>query len=414
VDEFRELISKVKALEVRTVLERRGLAWKRRRFVCPGCGHTGGGCSSHRGDDRRWTCHSCGRGGSSLDLVLLLESIDPEDRLSRQAVEVLEREAGEALPPPRSREEVRRQERPGMSERELWRWWQTSQEQRPEAVELWLRETRGISFLPWLEVGEYREPRQVPETRRPDIAAAVSAGVCAAVPLRSAASGRISNLIVRPLFPSVVAEGTDRPWKARALNTGAGSTRDGLLPMVYGDPRRALSAPLLLVCEGWVDSVTGAALLEALAVRQAAAVAAYCADDLSAVWTSWLPRRTGRRTVFLPHLDERQATCKPCGYRRRRLSRLEVPLLPGGGCGGCGGPVDIYRPGPDEMGKARESCPGGVWFHWRAALEYLGWTLERFQAAGLTDLNDCIRLDAPGPRAGFDRLVQAFKIGMRL
>lgn len=343
------------------------------RSRCLDCGHNSPRAVSL--ENNRWYCHKCGAGGSVAEVAFIQAGMAPRGELTPERKAVLEgflRQCGEPLPESVSAPSV--VEKPGLTQVQVARAWDQIQSYqnasrsgfRPsEAVTDWLVHYRATGYRR-TDVGGVANPGLIP-ARQKGIMSAVRAGVCAVAPLRSVVDGRIVNLLIRPLLPSVCAPGEMRPWKSATLNWGEGTCRDGLMPLCYGDPVGALDVDVLFLGEGWLDQVT----LEWMFSRSNVChrvLTARCAQDLASLWPAYLRGFKGRRLVLVPHRDK---PCKqyPDGAGLWGMLELERQLIEMG-CGFQISYIDVW-----ELGDSR-----------------------------VTDVNDCIRrryddgTDFDGPR----------------
>ena len=366
-----ETIDAIKRLSTQSILRALGyrLSHDERRFgPCPECGAdkpSNARRDPHviRADGTGYRCYGptggegCAHTGSNVDLILHHYRHDPR-RLDSVAIQCLRDYLdgiGASTPsvvytPPPPKPAL-------LSHTQIQAWYANMHQDRYSVCE-WLMHSRGIEPIRTL-YGAVTSPRQLP-TSRPDLRAAAMAGPCAAFPLRSLVSGQIANVTVRPLKP-FLPTGETKPWKARCLNAGHDTTRDGGLPLVYGSPDRASSSEQIIICEGAIDQLT----IECLSAPGTTVIGAFCADDIPLL-APWLKMQPCPRIVFVPHLDT---------------------------------PTDRY---PHGIGVARfvqlrDQIPHARILPWRQLLAVFGLTAQSFRASGRSDINDLVRLDA-GPQ----------------
>lgn len=387
----REIIDHVRSLPVAQVLallghtpNPRGRGWP-----CPKCGEAGRKAAiGHNGDV--WYCHACGTGGSSVDLVLHARGL-PVDRIETPQLEALAEVAGGSVTP--WQPAVKPTPPPTMTPAQLAAYWRACDPVTvPVALWTWLA-LRGVSTSTLALITARVRPWSpgLSLRARPDLRAAVEAGVCAVFPLRSTHPervGEIRNLMIRPIHPTVIDRGERRPWKSKPLAQGDGSCSDGPWPLVYGDPGPALDARVLVVTEGAIDTLTAEALSEGLdGVR---VIGARCAGDLRSSWSPWLAGFRGTSILLVPHLDK-PTERHPDGDgldAMRELRRQLVSTRP-----------ELALSCPENAKRPRLRC-----FPWPALLQALKSSPLAFRASGLSDLNDLVRHDIDGPRIPWPEL----------
>lgn len=406
-----------RALSTTLVLERHGARIKRNRFSpCPAClaESKRGVAIIHKTDAGFW-CSKCNATGSTVDLILYLAGIDPKAH-DAAAIDALHRELGTDPPEP-MQARPRTITRPGLSQGQIEVWGRTICDS-PDIADDWLRNTRGIGgSLPYIPV--ITDPHRLP-SQRPDLRSAAAAGPCAVFPLRSTHPdriGQLTNMVIRPLIPIITDGDASKPWKAKCLNWGDNTTRDTGYPLCYGDPYKALSADTLVIVEGAVDQITAQSLLGS----HGRALGAFCADDLASVWSPYLRGFTGRRLILIPHYDTLQTRCLQCRDVWRKVTRR--PLSPAGTCVICDGPVETKRVGIEAMRDLWQQLRHArtdwkpraplIGWQWDRILPRIGWTCDRYEQAGLSDINDLCRLDVEGPRLSWPHLRHLFHEAIR-
>ena len=377
----RDMIEACQNLDAASLLERRGarLTNNGARFSpCPSCG---GGHSRGRGpciitpSKKGFQCYvngsGCGAKGSSLDILLLLEGLDPS-HLTEAHYEAMARELGEHIETPRAELPSEPPTKPLFTTAQIQAWYRGMCQGGGDApVKRWLCDVRGLHWFGSYACGVAILPRQIP-AERSDLRRAVEPGPCAAIPLNSTHPdrlGAISNLVIRTIAPSVIDPGTSKPWKAKCLNAGTGSTRDDGWPLVYGDPSKVDASKALIVVEGALDQLT----LSAMGFQ---VIGAFCAGDIPLL--ARFLRSHPAEMILVPHLDR------------------STPAHPGGA-------------GQEQTAKLKAVLPGSRLLAWDAVLSGFGITIERYKEMGRTDVNDMIRTDA-GPQIGtIEALVRAFR-----
>lgn len=397
------MIERVKALPVAEVLDRLGIPHKKGRgWPCPRCGYDKpmNGCGILPKDPSAWHCFQCRESGTAVDIWLLAQGLNP-DSLGGREKEALEAlVGGESIIASRP-EPV--EERPAMTPAQVLGWWRISSARG--AVWQWLEEARGVRLTSAIanNTGCWTRPGQAPR-QRPDLAAAIEAGACAVVPLRSTHPdrlGQVRNLMLRPISPSLIdpielerwhpPKRYPKPWKMKPVNWGGGSMIDGSFPLVYGDPTGALEADVLVIGEGWMDQVTGEALSQGM--RRVRVVTARCADDLRLLMSGWLRGFAGRKIVQLGHLDRPRPEF-PRGAGIEAMSELR-------------GQLHAVR--PDWCLDSGDRSRVLQWWPWRKVLAEVRSTPEAFRDAGFSDLNDLVRRDVQGPQIPWSRMQAIWK-----
>ena len=117
-------------------------------------------------------------------------------------------------------------------------------------------------------------------------------------PLRGPKSERIENFFFREIN---FTGRTDPEQKSRLLpNIGGLSTKDGL-PLGFGMPCLATEATIVVLCEGFVDTLCVEALLED---HLNIAVIGSPSAKFLPKWSRWLAENTNARLIVISHLDE--------------------------------------------------------------------------------------------------------------
>lgn len=378
----RELIERCSNLDAATLLERRGarLTNNRTRFSpCPACGQ--GNTAKGRGicvitsTGKGFQCYAqgsgstCGAKGSSLDILLLLEGLDPKTQFTPAHYEAMQRELGDH-PGAAIRQRPPEPPPPPLFTPAQIQGYYRQMCFNAISIDRWLCETRGLvpCKLP-REIGSVIHPRQIP-SERPDLRAAVEAGPCAAFPLYSTHPerlGQIMNVVIRPINPTITDPEASKPWKAKCLNAGHGSTRDDGWPLVYGDPRGP--APYIVV-EGALDQLT----VQALAGSSATVIGAFCANDIPL-----LSKFIGDKPATLIDHQDKPTRLHPNGAGQEMTTKLYF------------------------------ACPGSAPFPWEKFLSLFRITRAQFAARGATDVNDLIRCDNGPQITTFTGLQAAWK-----
>lgn len=377
----RELIEAANALNAASLLERRGarLTNNRTRFSpCPSCksgSDKGRGCAVIHRSGKGYYCPRCETKGSSLDILLLIEGLDPKAAFTESTYEIIARELGEQVGSSVQGRPPEPPKPPLFTRAQIEGYYRAMRQGRGDApVKHWLCEVRGLPWDRFYLPGVAILPRQIPSSR-PDIRAAVEAGPCAVFPLYSTHPdnrGQLSNLVIRPISPTVIDPDEKRPWKSKCFNSGDGTTRDAGHPLVYGDPAPFPGYRRILVVEGALDQMTVETIVD---TRNTLVIGAFCAGDIPLL-ASYL-HNCAAPVTLVPHMD------KPTKHH------------PGGA-------------GQEAMAKLQSLVPNATPFNWPALLSRFGLTLETFAARGATDINDLIRTDN-GPRiATFEQLQKAW------
>ena len=373
----RELIDGIKAVPVLQMLRRLRyrISPNHRRFgPCPECGadkEKDRDRDPHviRTDGKGYHCYGphggigCGHSGGSLELLLHHHRLDPK-RMDDAAYACMRDYLGEDLQslPERLQTPPVPEKPPLFTHRQVQRWWGLLSQRRGALwqVTRWLADDRGIGDVAdnMGGVGIAFAPTQLP-IERPDLREAAAAGPCAAFPLYSLKSGDIANVVIRPLTP-FLPPGQSKAWKARTLNAGPDTTRDGGWPLVYGSLEQLKGAHLIVICEGALDQLT----LRAMSPPDVAVFGAFCADDIPLL-AAWLKTLEGLRTVLVPHID------KPTDRHPRGIGWGKMEELAG--------------------------LTGAGLIEWRALLLPFGLNRQSFRESGRSDINDLIRTDN-GPR----------------
>jgi len=278
----REILDAAKALPVAEVLSRAGRELKRngRGWECPVC------------EDRRqtriltvntsrWDCGHCGAKGSSADMWLRIQGLDPE-RLADEHYECLARLLGTSAP---SRVEVVPEERPRMSAEDVRQWWdRIGRVSNQSPIAGWLESRRIMSYA----IRAWPRALKAPASA-PYLQALLESGQCAVWPLWSTRSGDLHNLVIRPT--------TQGGQKAMTLNSGPGSCSDQGFPLSYG---RIADGCILVLVEGGPDWLT----VSQWAAEGCIVLGARCAGDLANGWVRaiqampWL-----EKVIVVPHRD---------------------------------------------------------------------------------------------------------------
>ena len=370
----REILDAVKALPVAEVLSRAGKELKRngRGWECPVC------------EDRRqtriltvntsrWDCGHCGAKGSSADMWLRIQGLDPE-RLADEHYECLARLLGTSAP---SRVEDIKIDPPGLSPKDVRWYWERMNTHRVVDQWTWMRNLRKVRAWP-----RHRPPPENAPTKT--LSRVIKSSPCAVFPLFTTAPercGQLFNLIIRPLKPYAVrkrdASAKQEYIKSLPLNWGSGSCADGRYPLCYGDPNGATKAPVLVLVEGFCDQ----AFASTLANDQTRVLGARCASDLRESWFCVLQGYKGKLWL-LPHLDT-PTERYPRGVGVEAMVELQRQLLAVG--------VDAH-----------------IW-PWGWVLRELGMTVEQFRQAGGSDLNDLVRADRGMPMVEARKLARVWR-----
>lgn len=382
----RELIAAASNLDAASLLERRGarLTNNRTRFSpCPACGEGGdkgrGVCVITK-TRRGFQCYAngsgsgCGAKGSSLDILLYLEGLDPKAPFTDTTYEAIARELGEHTGSSVQQRPPEPPAPPLFTQPQIAGYYRSMCEGRGDApVKRWLCETRGLPWDGSYTCGVAILERQIPSSR-PDLRAALAHSPAAVFPLYSTHPdrlGQFANLVIRPIMPTVIDPGDKRPWKAKCLNRGPGTTRDDSHPLVYGNPILRPHHRRVIVVEGALDQAT----LDAIAGHNSLTIGAFCAGDIPLLAGYLNPIELP--VILIPHLD--------------RATKAH----PGGA-------------GQETMAALHTLFPRSTLFDWPVFLNHFGITLEQFAAAGATDVNDLVRTDN-GPRiATFNELRRAW------
>jgi hypothetical protein len=387
-----ELIDTIKNTPTRQMLHRLGyhLTTRDTRFhPCPSCkqgvkGERDRGNVSIHSSGFGWHCYTCGEGGSNLDL--LLQHHDLPRQLADDAFACMRDFLGDVesplpAPPPAT------QPAPPMLTPAQIRGWCRNMQGDPSLAHRWLSHDRGIQHPDDRLYRVIGTPRQLP-VERPDLREAVAAhpGGCVAFPLFSLA-GDVCNVVIRPIVPHLPA-GQSRPWKARTLNAGSGTTRANGLPLVYGNPLAVASPRLIVIVEGALDHLTAACM----SPRDVLVLGAFCADDIPHL-AGWCAQQSAP-IVAVPHLDETQTRCQACRLSWAKLSKRPVT---------CSHSVETRHPGEDACAALQAACPHVQLFDWHGLLSWFGLTPETYRPAR-SDLNDLIRRDIGDPITTMSRL----------
>lgn len=409
-----QLIDAIKNTPTRQMLRRLGykLTSKDTRFhPCPIC-RTGVKAERDRGNvsvhssGHGFYCYTCSTGGSNLDLLLHHHNLNPR-QLNDDAYAVMRDYLGDVeapLPVP-----VATQPPPPLFNSAQVRGWYNHMRGGEAEVDGWIQSTRGIAhFDPYQRRQEWRSvglSSCLPSTR-PDLREAAAAGPCAAFPLYSLATGEICNVVIRPIVP-FLSPGQSKPWKARTLNSGTGTTRDGGLPLVYGNPLSVANPRLIVIVEGAFDQLTALAM----SPPDVLVLGAFCADDIPHL-APWCLQQSAP-IVLIPHLDELQTRCPKCRNGWAKISKRNV--WENFACE-CGSVVEMRRVGQDACRALLEACfkasRGRVRvqiLNWDEILDRLNVLLPRFQSSGRSDLNDLVRRDMGDPIATIDRLAPIWR-----
>lgn len=353
-----ELLDVCKSMPVAEVLSRWGLPYKSngRGWPCPVCENRNQTHILTRVNPARWECGKCGSKGSSADLWLRLDGLDP-DRLE-DCWDSLERMAGASV----ERYEVKPVEATPalMSVAEVNEWWergrklQTTADQ--DAAERWA-ESRGLETgvpaLPW-------PARLSLANRAPHVDGLRRGGPVLVWPLYSLAEKPELEIVNLMLRPSYKAEGV----KAMTLNKGDGTCSDGGYPLSYGRRKRIEEDgyTTLIVVEGGPDWATVLSM-----DLRAGVLGARCASDLSHGWAGAIRAMPWVADVLVvPHRDK-PTERYPLGVGHHESAQLVDQLV--------------------AMGiRARL-------FKWGELLDHV----SRERRAGVSDLNDLIRRDRGAP-----------------
>lgn len=370
-----ELIDAIKNTPTRQMLRRLGykLTSKDTRFhPCPIC-RAGVKAERDRGNvsvhssGHGFYCYTCSTGGSNLDLLLHHHNLNPR-QLNDDAYAVMRDYLGDVeapLPVP-----VATQPQPPLFNSAQVRGWYSSMWGRERRVIQWLWECRGLPISNAQEWHAISSPRQLP-IERPDLREAAAAGPCAAFPLYSLATGEICNVVIRPIVP-FLPPGQSRPWKARTLNSGTGTTRDGGLPLVYGNPLAVTNPRLIVIVEGALDQLTALAM----SPPDVLVLGAFCADDIPHL-APWCLQQSAP-IVLLPHIDK-PTDRYPCGI------------------------------GWGKMEELLRQAPNARMFRWGKLLWRHGLLFDTYRQSGRSDLNDLIRCDMGDPITTIDHLAPIWR-----
>jgi hypothetical protein len=376
-----ELIDAIKNTPTRAMLQRLGYRLTNRdsRFSpCPACkqGVKGekdrGNVSIHSGG-YGWHCYTCGEGGSNLDL--LLQHHDLPRQLTDDAFSCMRDYLGAVesplpvIAPPHTS--------PPLFTPEQVRGWYRCMQGRSSAADRWLTEDRGLVNISNLTHRVIDSPRQLP-LERPDLRDAASS-VCVAFPLHSLA-GDVCNVVVRPIRP-YLPDGQSRPWKARTLNAGPGTTRANGLPLVYGNPLAVPSPRLIIIVEGALDYLTA----RRMSPPDVLTLGAFCADDIPHL-APWCAAQSAP-IVVVPHLDETQTRCQVCHLPWAKISKRPIT---------CSHTIETRHPGEDACAALQAACPRVQLFDWPQLLFWFGLTPDAYRPPR-SDLNDLIRRDVGAP-----------------
>lgn len=378
----RELIDQIKAVPVLEMLRRLRyrISPNHRRFgPCPECGadkEKDRDRDPHviRTDGKGYHCYGphggigCGHSGGSLELLLHHHGLDPK-QMDDAAYACMRDYLGEAPQslPERLQTPPVPEKSPLFTHAQIMGWWRLlSMLGGPYwYVHEWLEVSRGVRITDHgIAIGAGCAFNHLP-IERPDLREAAAAGPFAAFPLYSLATGEICNVVIRPLTP-FLAPGQSKPWKARTLNAGANTTRDGGLPLVYGNPNAVKNPRLIIIVEGYLDYLTALAMspLDVLVLG------AFCADDIPLL-APWCRQQTVP-IVLVPQIDK---------------------------------PTDRY---PRGIGwgkmEALAELTGARLIEWRALLLTFGLNRQLFRESGRSDLNDLVRRDMGDPVTTIERL----------
>lgn len=374
----RELIDAMKALPAKGLLRDLGFTLTSRdtRFYpCPACNAAPAETDRHkRGvaqvvNNAAFYCYRCCTGGSTLDILLLRHGLDPK-RMDDAAYRCMRDYLGEASQslPERLQTPPAPEKPPLFTHRQVQRWY-GGMWRGIDCIRYWLDITRGLGEVDDLIKGNniygaIESIRQLP-IERPDLREAAAHGHCAAFPLYSLASGDICNVVIRPLTP-FLPPGQSKPWKARTLNAGAGTTRDGGFPLVYGNPHAVPNPSMIVIVEGALDQLTALAM----SPPDVLVLGAFCADDIPLL-ASWCLQQTAP-IVLVPHIDK---------------------------------PTDRY---PRGIGwgkmEALAELTGARLIEWHSMLLPFGLNLQMFRESGRSDINDLVRRDMGDPITTIERL----------
>lgn len=239
---------------------------------------------------------------------------------------------------------------------------------RPDnAARTWLAEARKIPFAARLESGIVTAaswnlsawPQVIVDeekgtTARQWVAGLMRAnGLAAAVPLRDAVTGMEDGLRLRFLTPK------DDKWKKPINIKGLSSHAADGTPRGYGFAGASLRSPLLVLCEGMVDTLTAEALEGGR--PDITAVGAADEGELRRRWAPHLSHRKHGAVVILAHLDrpadDKHATPTADGSGQNAAREARAALV------AAGVTASVFRWGTFLQCLTQAGVPGSVVEH---------------------------------------------------